>query len=90
MGKVPGTGARKSKSSNETELQESGGSSSQSKEKVSKKESVNVTEKRSRKVLEEEDLSRLGVPNRAGFIVGASNRFYESAKKAKRKKLRAR
>jgi hypothetical protein len=81
--------ARNSKRSEEIKVEESGGSSSRSKRKVSKREEVNPTEKRSRKELEGKDQSSRGVPSRVGYIQGAANRFYEGSKKVKRKKLRA-
>jgi hypothetical protein len=87
--KVSSSAVGKSKRSKEIEIQESGGPSSRGKQKVLKKEEVNHTDKRPRKELEGIDQSSRDVPSRVGYIEGAANRFYESSKKAKRKKLRA-
>ena len=87
--KVSVSAAGKSKRSKVTENQESGDPSSGGKQKVSKKEVVNATEKRSRKELEGEDEYSRDAPSRVGYIKGAINRFYENTKKVKRKKLRA-
>lgn len=87
--KVSVSAAGKSKRSKGTENEESGDHSSGGKQKVSKKEVVTATEKRSRKELEREDEYNRDGPSRVGYIKGDINRFYENTKKVKRKKLRA-
>jgi hypothetical protein len=87
--KVSSSAVGKSKRSKEIDIQESGGPSSRGKQKVSKKENLNHADKRSRKELERMDKRSRDVPSREGYIEGAANRFYESSKKVKRKKLRA-
>ena len=93
--KVSVSGAEKLKQMKASKLVESAGSSSRDssvslKQKVPKG-AVNPIEKRSRKELEGADaLDRAAAKtSRVGYIEGSANRFYETSKKVKRKKLRA-